>query len=368
MSIRRKRICFITGGHWAAVMGGAQYQVKCILDELVKTAQFDISYLARNINQEFKSQGYTIKQISKPNKINRQSFLFDYKKLMLHLKMIKPDVIYQRGMQPYTGYAAYYAKKNNCDFVFHVAHDFDAQPGKVLNTSRIPFLKYTEKKIGVYGLRNATRIIAQTNYQRDLVKQNYNIDVDVVVPNFHPKPVEDLVKNDNTIDVVWVANFKPVKQPEIFVELAEQLKSHKHIRFIMIGRPGADKLYSKLHVKMKTMPNLMYMNEQPIDKVNEVLSKAHIFVNTSEAEGFANTFIQAWMRKVPVLSLNINTDGIFDSKKLGIYSGNIKDLSKNLIELTENTKLRNDMGEYAQDYAYQNHSTNNVNKITSLLS
>ena len=117
--MNKKRICMITGGHWSAVMGGAQYQVKCILNELVKNDKLEIFYLAREINSSFKPNGYTIKQISKPNRFRRFSFMFDYRKLTKHLESISPDIIYQRGLQPYTGIAARYSKLNNRKFIFH---------------------------------------------------------------------------------------------------------------------------------------------------------------------------------------------------------------------------------------------------------
>ena len=363
----KKKICIITGGHWAAVMGGQQYQEKCILEELVKDNSLEIIFLARRINPEYMPKGYKIRKISDLNYIRRFSFMFDYRKLNKLLMSINPDFIYQRGLQPYTGFAAHYAKRNNCKLTFHVAHDFDVQPSKYLSRSKFRLKEQIEKKIGEYGLQNASKVITQTRQQRDLLKQNYEIDADVVVQNFHPKPIENIVKKEVPIKIVWVANFKPFKQPEIFVKLVEELQLYQDIEFIMIGRPGPSKKYNKLHQKIKSISNLKYLNELPLEEVNKILLSSHIFVNTSKAEGFANTFIQAWMRKVPVVSLNVNTDDNFDNQKIGIFGKSYEGLKAGVEKLIKDKVLRERMGCDAQKYAFEHHTVGNAKHIISTI-
>ena len=57
-------------------------------------------------------------------------------------------------------------------------------------------------------------------------------------------------------------------------------------------------------------------------KVNQLFEKSHILVHTGFVEGFPNTFIQAWMRKMVVLSLQIDPDNVLTSKKIGFLGKN----------------------------------------------
>lgn len=113
MVSNKKRVCIITGGHWAAIMGRAQYQAKCLVDKMVNRDEFEIFYLARVVDSAYQPDGYKLIQIAKPKGIRRYGFFFDARKLTRLLKEIKPDVVYQRGLKSYNGIAAYYAKNHD---------------------------------------------------------------------------------------------------------------------------------------------------------------------------------------------------------------------------------------------------------------
>lgn len=361
------RICIIMGGHFSARVGGAQYQAKCIVDQLVEEDCYEIFYLARVVNPDYVSEGYKLIKISDNTGIRKYGFVFDVFQLNKYLNEIGPDVIYQRGLKAYTGIAAYYAKNNNCRMIFHVAHDDDVCPLKALKgLSLRNALDLIEKRIGEYGLRRADAVIAQTKYQAALLQEHYALSDTLVIRNFHPQPLESLVKS-LPVKVVWVANFKPTKQPEIFVWLAKELQSLENVEFHMIGRPGDSRLYSGLHEVINGIEKLTYYGEKSIEFVNELLSKADIFVNTSLSEGFPNTFIQAWMRKVPVVSLSVDPDNVLQEEEIGFFSGSREIMREKIVELVQNHSLRKLMGERAFCYANAKHSVNNVKDLISII-
>ena len=358
-------MCFVMGSHWAEVMGGAQYQAKCIIEQLVKSNKFKIIYMARIVDKSLNPEGYRIIQISENKGIRKYGFVFDAIPLVKLLREINPDVIYQRGLKAYTGILARFAQRNNCRFIFHVAHDYDVIPNKSLALHWL--FRVLEKSIGEYGLKRADYVIAQTKQQSKYLSDNYNRKDGIIIPNFHPAPVEQIDKPKRPIRVVWVANFKSMKRPEMFVRLAKELKDYTEVKFIMIGRQGSKKHYTDLHDEISKTSNIEYLGELSIDEVNQVIATSHIFVNTSMAEGFPNTFIQAWMRQVPVVSVNVNTDDVLDGKTTGIYGETYEGMKEAVKNLLEDDVLRTSMGQRAQEYAFKHHSTSNAQELIQLI-
>lgn len=359
------KVCIVMGSHWSAVMGGAQYQAKCIVEQLIKNKDFKVVYLARIINQKYSPKGYSIIQIAENKGIKKYSYIFDYFRIKKLLRKIKPDVIYQRGLKAYTGILAHFSMRNGIKFIFHIAHDYDVTPDRRITMH--PIFGLIEKKIGEYGIRNADYIIAQTEIQCELLRRNYGRSDVVLVRNFHPWPKEKIEKLESPIRVVWVANFKSMKRPELYVRLAHDLKELNNVEFIMIGRPGSKEKYKDLHKSISKAENINYLGEKELEEVNMVLLKSHIFVNTSVAEGFPNTFIQAWMRGMPVVSLSVNTDNILDKYGIGMVGKTYEGMRDAVRELIINVSVRKEMGEKAKKYALDNHTIKNVEKIVYLM-
>jgi len=355
-----KKLAFILGSYWEQCQGGAELQAH-FLDREAQRQGWSTHYFFLSNNDKYRNDSKTILHpIVRKNLWNKLGNIkYPYAgNLLRALNRLKPDIIYQRSGMAFTGVAAYYAQKNNCRFIFHVAKENDVQP------LFIPWKRFyliPEFKLMQYGIRKADIIIAQTQMQAKKIAKNYGKTA-IVIPNGHPVP-QDCIKTNAEIIILWIGNWKPVKQPEIFVRLAGKIRSMKKFRFIMLGRTNK---YDELVVKARRN-NIEVMGEISNDKVNELLENAHILINTSKHEGFSNTFIQAWMRRVPVISLHVDPDAILQREGIGYCSGSFIKLIHDTERLIEDNVERENMGARARKYAIKNHSSDNMDKILKLM-
>jgi glycosyltransferase involved in cell wall biosynthesis len=63
---------------------------------------------------------------------------------------------------------------------------------------------------------------------------------------------------------------------------------------------------------------VQFLERVPYHEVQAWYDRAHVFVNTSTWEGFANAFIQAGQGEAAILSLSVNTDGLLTKFDAGV--------------------------------------------------
>lgn len=365
---RPTRLCIVTPTHVRAQIGGAQYQIEQLMRPLTNDPAYEIDYIARRVpGHSYTPQGYRLHSIGRGPRMPKISFLVDAIPLYKKLRAIDPEVIYQRVGCGYTAICAYFARKNGARMIWHVAHDADVTPGEHPgdgNSLRLALENWAIE----YGLRHATDIVTQTEYQAELLHRHYGRTAACVIPNFHPTP-EETIDKTGPLTVAWVANLKPWKRPDAFVRLAKSLADLRSVRFVMAG--GAARLGGrgpdKLAQSIETTDNLEFRGAVTQEEVNSLLAGAHLFVNTSQAEGFANTFIQAWMRRVPVVSLEVNPDSVFDREHVGYHAGTEENLSQIVRGLLTDRQRLDEMGAAAEAYALRNHSVANINRLRQII-
>jgi glycosyltransferase involved in cell wall biosynthesis len=370
MPERRPRLCIVNPFQHG---GGAEYQIGCLLDVLIPAQRCEVFYLAHHVEPAADRDGCTVVKIGQGNRVPRLGYVADVLPLYRALRHIGPDVIYQRVACGYTGISAWYARRNHIRSVWHVAHDTDVMPAS-RNADpapdRNPLRRWLEKTCVEYGARHAGKVVTQTEHQARLLEANYGRHATAVIPNFQPPPLEAIDKS-GPVTVVWVANFKRWKRPEVFVRLASALHDLDGVRFVMVGAAasgsGDARWGAALLQNIRATPNLSYLGTRSQQQVNELLATSHVLVNTSVAEGFANTFIQAWLREMPVVSLDVDPDDILVREDVGIRAGSEERLAQAVRQLAGDAGLRRAFGTRAQAYASARHSLHNAQLLGDLL-
>ena len=337
----------------ASYGGGAEIQVAYLFNHLKIKGGYEIHFLCRRVSDK-KVNGQKVWRVSPNSGLTKLGTFVDSINVYQTLKKISPHIVYQNVGCAYTGVAAFYAKRHSARFIWHIASDMDVDESLIAGVkNRVK--DWVDRRFVTYGIRNADIIAAQTEYQNTLLKKRYGRNCDTFVPIGHPMP-EETNKKSKRIKVLWVASVKPLKQPQIFIHLAESLGSMKNVEFFMMGHAIPGKWTEKIIKKIDSLPNLNYAGLVSQNEVNQRLAEGHILVNTSRYEGFSNTFIQAWLRSVPVVSLNVDPDGILERERIGLHSRTVTQLCADVRNLIGNSALRADMGERARKYACQHHT------------
>lgn len=365
---QRVKLAVVLGGHWAAQMGGAQYQAKCLMDALHCAGGFDVSYLARIVPERKEWDGYRIVQFGAHHPGRAIGTLRQLPSLLFALSRVRPDVVYQRCLMPYTAVCALYCMLTGARFVFHVASDDDVRRVRGWTFSLSGMVKQAIRRFSEFGLRRADAVVVQTNDQAVALSAEHGFAPALVSRNFHPSPqVVSRVGSRSRLRVLWVANFKQVKNPELFVDLVEECKTSASIEFVMIGRPGDKKRYEDLHARISKLPNLRYVGELSVEEVELEIANSDLLVNTSYFEGFPNTFIQAWLRGVPVISWRVDPDGCISRDGVGLLGQSASDMKRHILDLDENRERLRGLSEASRTYAIRNHSMDSAKSLVDLL-
>ncbi len=261
-------------------------------------------------------------------------------KTLAAMREADADIYYQSLASVYTGMTAWFCRRYSKKFVFRIASDAYCVPGQQL----IRF--WRDRKIYEYGLRRADLIVAQTEYQRNLLREHYHLDSDLANLLVEPPRRNDSSSPQRDIDVLWVSNFRPVKRPELVVELARRLP---HLRFCVVGG-GPQRDQQKMQRAAAELANLEYAGPVAYDAVGAYFDRAKIFVNTSSLEGFPNTFVQAWIRGLPVVTF-FDPDGLVAKRGLGIAVSTFAEMELAVTKLLNEPQRIQAIGQVAAAFA-----------------
>jgi glycosyltransferase involved in cell wall biosynthesis len=292
-------------------VGGAQVQQSLLAKAFVRSG-FPVSMVVGDYGQRdgaIWSGVQTYKAYSAHEGIPVLRFVYPrWTKLWGALRRADADVYYVSCAGAQVGQVAMWAARNGRRMIFRVASDADCEPDRVL----ISF--WRDRKLYEYGLRRAAAILAQTARQQELLQRNYGVHSSVAA-SLVDAPNHWLSFTERDISLLWVSNIQPLKRPEMFLEVARRLKA---CTASMVGgtQPRAHDLFQQIRARAACVGNLTFHGPLPYRATNHVFDRTRVFANTSEIEGFPNTFLQAWIRGVPVVSF-FDPDDVIRREGLG---------------------------------------------------
>ncbi len=220
------------------------YKHTLFADYLARNTNHEVTYLAKRAPEPRECYSYEIRKIDGlwPQ---HYGMFGDSRSLLRTLAQLKPDLIVQRVASAYTGIAAIYARRNGAKLLWHVSSDRDVSDRPHLPVGALG--QFIDTLLFKYGVRNADAVVTQTRQQARILEENYGRRPRAVVPNFSIAPPRSWKKSDQ-FTVLWIANLKPIKQPQHFVQLAQDLANHDiAFKVPSVGRAtgsGADQYLS----------------------------------------------------------------------------------------------------------------------------
>ena len=264
-------------------------------------------------------------------------------KLFSALMAADAEVYYQSPAGAYTGITAWFCRMTGRQFIFRVASDSDCEK----EHSRIDL--WRDRRLYEYGLRRADLVAAQTEYQARMLMENHRIEASVVNMLVEP-PQRGAASVKKDIDVLWMGNLRSLKRPELVLELARQLPD---VQFTLAGGPcpfpWGYTYFDDVKAAAARLPNVSMPGGIRYTDSGEWFDRARIFLNTSSIEGFPNTFLQAWIRGVPVVSF-FDPDGLIRRLQLGQVAASVDDMRESIRGLLDVHVYRENVGRRARDF------------------
>lgn len=240
------------------------------------------------------------------------------------LRRANADIYYTScaGMQ--VGLLAMFCRRHGRGMVFRLASDTDADPKALLIRYR------RDKLLYAYGLRRAHAVLAQHGRQRHMLQANYGVDSEVADMLVDP-PGRELPLPVRDVPILWVNNLRDFKRPDLALDLARRLPQ-QHVHMVGGPQPGFAQLYEDIRAQASALPNLTFHGRVPYHEVGDFYDRARVFVNTSDTEGFPNSYLQSWRRGVPVVAF-FDPDGLIRREGLGHAVGSMEEMARKVDRL-----------------------------------
>lgn len=345
-------------------VGGAERQQHLIASRLQETGH-EVSFITFADGGEAYEQldGFDVwKTLPQTNSL-RQTPTVLYK-LLRSIRRVDADVYYVRGNPPLCILTSYGCELLGEPVVYCVANDSNIELARLANHHRM--FRYTLPKLAyVDAIRRADAVVAQTTHQLELLEQMFGIDSQVV-PNVYSVPPDDeLVAAVDREFVLWVGSLDPEqKKPMRFVRLAERLPA---VEFVLIGWTADEAFRTEIRERADALPNLRFEGFVPPDEIDRYYRRAAMFVNTSEYEGFPNTFLEAWRYGVPVVSLHHTLDGLLSEGELGLHAGSTERLTEQVEGLWEDPERAAELGHSGRAYLREHYAVDSAVETYSQL-
>lgn len=243
--------------------------------------------------------------------------------------------------------AAAFCRLRRRKLIFSASNDLDfdlRRPGR------------SPRRLRAYAaaVRRVDRLVVQTEQQRDLARSTFPELDPVLIPSFS-QPAERATADPEHF--LWSDRLVDYKHPERVLDLAAAVPEAS---FRLIGVETTEsppELIARVRERAERLPNVELLGILPRERLLAELERATALVTTSEVEGMPNTFLEAWARGIPVLSLTVDPDGRVARHEAGIVAGGSDErFAEGARRLWADRDLRDRLGANGRAFVGERHS------------
>lgn len=314
--------------------GGAERQLNIVTKLL--SDRFDVHVIVGDYGQDAREVHDRVtfhKAYRQDPSASPLSMPLEFFKLARAMWRVDADVYIYRGHPQKASFISILAQLLQKEFIYNLAND----PNITDQRSELPV---GLRQLFDATIRNAATVIVQTQKQQRLLRERLGVEGDIV-PNGY-STVDDQLDYEKREGVLWVGRIDREKRPDVFLNVASRLQNGE---FCLIGPPGRDEEYHEEIVKRaRTLDNVSYLGYVNPKEIHSYYRRAGVLVNTSEYEGFPNTFLEAWRYGTPVASLDVNPGRYLEAEVDGFADGDVGALTSIVDEFMTNPDRRRAIG------------------------
>lgn len=224
-------------------------------------------------------------------------------------------------------------------------------------------LDYSNDKLFLFVLKNATRVVVLANALKEIMKDIYDVDSSVLY-----NPIEiPICRDENNIEknIFFAAYLTKNKGYDTLLK-AFKIISEKYSDWkLIIAGTGELDIVKRMLIELEITENVEIYPWLNKEQMNYMYQKASIYCIASYKEGFPMSFIEAASYGVPIVTTPVG--GLVDVIEDGVNCltfdfGNEKELARQLETLIVDKNLRYKMSENIRNLAITEFSLESINK------
>ncbi|MDP3997413.1 MAG: glycosyltransferase family 4 protein [bacterium] len=228
---------------------------------------------------------------------------------------------------------------------------------------------FVTKRLSVWTLQRADRVIVYDNYTKKLVSRHILEDKITIIPpgkdktKFSSKQVRTLTRLDQ-IHLLSIGYLSYRKGFDITIKAFQTVLNEYPNSHLKIVGEGQERAWLEKYIhNLGLSNNISIAGFIENRHIHHEYNQADLFIHMARAESYAQIYIEALASGLPIISSdNLAARQILQNKDIGIIvpQGNWLALATKIIYLIKNKEVRQNMSVSARQYFEENYDWDNV--------